>query len=67
MQNITSHHFKMQLLMNSTGANLTLFHFRKIHPEHNLNGIVIAVILLIELMIAFGIIVNHRRRLVRNR
>ena len=57
----------MRLLTNSINsieANLTIFYFNKIHPEHNVNGTVIAINLLIELMIAFDIIVDHRRRLV---
>ena len=65
----SSYHFKMDFTpssINSTGMNSTL-QFRKSNSEHDINAFVVVIVLLVELLIAFGIVVVHKRRHSCNR
>ena len=51
---------------NSTPPSWTL-QFRKLNPEHDVNSVAISLILLLEMIIVFGFVVLHRRRINQTR
>ena len=51
---------------NSTPPSWT-FQFRKLNPEHDVNSVAISLILLLEMIIVFGFVVLHRRRINQTR
>ena len=69
MKDILYHHFKMGFLSNNSNSSegMWTLQFRKINPEHDVNAVVMVIILLLELMIACGIIVVHKRRFGQHR